>query len=731
MNKDHTIEKLFSTMYKRLRAILIMIMLLLQSSLLFSQDNKKELDNLLNLSLKELMNLTVTTAGKKEEKISDIPASVIVITKDDIRNYGYMTLEEILTNVPGLYPIRDWIDGTSFGIRGVWSLEANRNIVFLVNGMTQREECFNSNTLTTMNIPIEAIDRIEVVRGPMSVIYGSGAFFGSINIITNQMDDSDSKSIITTSFGNEKTNKIYAGIQAQNDKFKYLMNAMYYKTNGMDQPLHKLLNNFDPSIMSETTNSLLKEKRVHFDFSSSFNGFYSSMSYDESLNHMPAFVPPIINGRGSFIFETSTRVGFGYKQKLSEKTSFNSKFEYYNRVQNWSYEINEIDKYDLEGLTSSSFDAELDFFYTPNQILDITTGINYHSIGFESHFVDLPSIGFIRLHNGTKNEEPIISRAIFTQANLKLWENLQVLFGIRLEQMLRYTLKSKINVVTQNEAPIVNDYNNEKLQFVPRLALIYSPTEKHVLKMMYGKAIKMPSFLENIQWNFHPETPALESEEVQTIEFNYLSAISSSINLNISLFHNNLDNLIVRSQGLDQVGNYFTKIQNEGKLVTNGIELQIQAKIGKKFNFDIASTIQKTKDEVNTEIEVAYAPDALFYLKTSYTAKDNIILSLTGTYVSSMETQYDYTPIDAEDQASRPIGRVGRKTEPYFDLGANLRFENIFDKDIFLNLRGSNIFDTDIFYPTTGYSLWASQGTMKSGSTFLLTIGWKFNTERR
>ena len=180
-------------MVKKLGCVLIVSLFLITVTILINtpllaqeeDEDKKQQEKteefLESLTLEELLSLEITTAGKKKEKISDIPASVVVVTREDIETYGYQSLEEILRNIPGLYFTDDYFT-QNFGVRGFWTNDPLRNVIILVNDVPQREYVVSSNFLEQINIPPEAIDRIEVIRGPMSVMYGTGAFFGAINI---------------------------------------------------------------------------------------------------------------------------------------------------------------------------------------------------------------------------------------------------------------------------------------------------------------------------------------------------------------------------------------------------------------------------------------------------------------------------------------------------------------------------------------------------------------------
>jgi outer membrane cobalamin receptor len=140
---------------------------------------------LLDLSFEELMQVEIRSAGKREERIRDIPASVTIITRDDIARYGWRTLEELLSNVPGFF-LLDNTEERFVGTRGA----IGGGVQFLVNGIAQhpsQQKTLTVPEIARLNIPVESIDQIEIIRGPMSVIYGNNAFLGVVNIVTNDI----------------------------------------------------------------------------------------------------------------------------------------------------------------------------------------------------------------------------------------------------------------------------------------------------------------------------------------------------------------------------------------------------------------------------------------------------------------------------------------------------------------------------------------------------------------
>jgi outer membrane receptor for Fe3+-dicitrate len=100
---------------------LIIFLIIFQQNIHASQDKTEDLnlDSVFNMSMKEMLQVVVTTAGKKEEKIADTPASVVIISRKDIERFGFSSLEEILDNVPGMFKIND-MSGYKpiFGVRG-------------------------------------------------------------------------------------------------------------------------------------------------------------------------------------------------------------------------------------------------------------------------------------------------------------------------------------------------------------------------------------------------------------------------------------------------------------------------------------------------------------------------------------------------------------------------------------------------------------------------------------
>ena len=142
-----------------------------------------DVSDLADLSLEELSNLRVTTATLRPERYSDAPASLYVITGDDIRRSGATSLPEALRLAPNLEVAR--VSGTTWAItaRGFLNVITNKLLV-LVDGRTLYTTVLSGVLWDAQDVMLEDIDRIEVISGPGGALFGANAFAGVVNIIT-------------------------------------------------------------------------------------------------------------------------------------------------------------------------------------------------------------------------------------------------------------------------------------------------------------------------------------------------------------------------------------------------------------------------------------------------------------------------------------------------------------------------------------------------------------------
>jgi len=131
----------------------------------------------------------VSIATGNKVLIHKAPSVATVITAKQMEQMGALTVSEVLENVPGLhvYPSPFNRLNNSFSIRGVHT-DQNPQILFLVNGSPVREE-YTGARPQTFRMPLHGVERIEVIRGPGSAVYGADAYAGVINVITKTLTD--------------------------------------------------------------------------------------------------------------------------------------------------------------------------------------------------------------------------------------------------------------------------------------------------------------------------------------------------------------------------------------------------------------------------------------------------------------------------------------------------------------------------------------------------------------
>ena len=675
-----------------------------------------------SMSLKELMNIEVSlvTASKDSQKIADIPASVVLIKRSDIEQFGYSNLAEILSNIPGLFPTDDYSwGGTNFGVRGFWSGVANRNMIVLINGVTQINDYESNYPLTISDIPVEAIDRIEVIRGPMSVIYGSGAFFGVINIVTNIYKDSAARTNVNLSYGTRSTKRMSVRNQGKEGRFKYVLNASLMKTAGLDQPYVEMTSNPLQELglrAGQTTKNTLEESNQYFLFSGQMNRLHVNIGYNETTKEQFLQIPAASDGGPLNL--NHTYLSLSYQKDYSSNLSFTFKGSYHHTLYAVLYD-SYIKNFDMEQtIGSNGYETEINALLKLRKNISLTSGISYRDAYKIFNNIVSTSLGDSSLlHTKISMDKGSHAglMAGFSQIDYSITPKIKLTAGLRLERLSPYTIREELAAPQPHAPKPVRTvrYAYDDWQAVPRVALIQTFNENHLIKLLYGEALNRPSFQQTID-EFLGFQENLKPERICTLELLYLGSPIHGVTTSLSLFRNEMTDLLVRDHYFTE-GSYVSFFSNIGKLITNGLECSLKSNLASHLFVDVSATYQETSDRVDQDRDVAYSPQLLGYIKLSYTY-GNFIISTTSRYVDQMKTYYD--------PAIR--SRIGKETPGYWNIGANLRIRNFWDDRLYLNLRMNNLMNTDIFYPTFTNNRWADLGTLGESRTILCTVGMNF-----
>lgn len=190
----------------------------------------------------------ISSVSKKAENIKLAPATIQLITEEDIKLRGYQDLESIMYDIPGFDVSRDF--GITFSTlyqRGYRSATMTERTLFLIDGVDSNELWTNS-AFISKQLPITRVKRVEIIYGPASTIYGANAFVGVVNIVTKGEDDyfpADRQELegkkktlaVETVLGYSSLNTRYADLTiAQRGKKNtyFSLTSRIYKSDGLD-----------------------------------------------------------------------------------------------------------------------------------------------------------------------------------------------------------------------------------------------------------------------------------------------------------------------------------------------------------------------------------------------------------------------------------------------------------------------------------------------------------------
>jgi iron complex outermembrane receptor protein len=184
----------------------------------------------MDLSLEELANVEITSVSKRAERLSDAAASVFVITAGDVRRMGARTLPEALRLAPNLHVAQASASGYAISARGSAGNTSNKLLV-LIDGRAVYSPLFSGVFWDAQDVMLEDLERIEVISGPGSTLWGVNAVNGVINVITKSAKDTQG-GLVAAGSGNRDTNAAlrYGGKFGDNGHYR-----VYGKTFHIDQ----------------------------------------------------------------------------------------------------------------------------------------------------------------------------------------------------------------------------------------------------------------------------------------------------------------------------------------------------------------------------------------------------------------------------------------------------------------------------------------------------------------
>lgn len=178
-------------------------------------------------STKTNLDSVIVTANNAPQSLESVTSDTTVITAEDIENHQYQTLQDALRQVPGLTTYSNGGLGTttSLFMRGM----GGKNILVLQNGMQLNDPTLTDGTTNFANIMLDDVERIEIIKGPQSGVWGANASAGVINIITKK---GGKRANVNFEVGSNNRKKLAATLGAGNDKVDFTFNFSDLSTDG-------------------------------------------------------------------------------------------------------------------------------------------------------------------------------------------------------------------------------------------------------------------------------------------------------------------------------------------------------------------------------------------------------------------------------------------------------------------------------------------------------------------
>jgi outer membrane receptor for ferrienterochelin and colicins len=291
---------------------------------LTAAETSVDLTKLKSLSIEEVMQIQIPTvygASKHEQMTTDAPSSVTVVTRMEIQAYGHRTLADILRSVRDFYVTDDGNYGY-VGVRGF-----NRpgdfggRILLLVDGMRINDPVYDAiGVLTDFPVDVDMIERVEVIRGPGSSLYGNNAFFAVINVVTRTGEDIGGAEV-SGEVGSDETYKgrLTYGRAFENG-ISLLLTGTHYSSAGTERIYYK---EFD----HPETNRGIAEGRDADTFTSagatiSYKGFTLQGLYLSRAKDIPSgSYDTLFNHPDASTLDENTFVRLGYARELDNELS--------------------------------------------------------------------------------------------------------------------------------------------------------------------------------------------------------------------------------------------------------------------------------------------------------------------------------------------------------------------------------------------------------------------------
>jgi iron complex outermembrane receptor protein len=631
--------------------------------------------DLTDLPLEALMDIEVPKvygASKIEQKETEAPASVTVVTADEIKKYGNRTLADVLRSVQGFNVSYDR-NYAFLGTRGLSLGDFNDRVLLLVDGHRVNNNYNDGAAIgTDFILDVDLIDHVEVIRGPESVLYGNNAFFGVINVVTRRgqqldgFEGSGEYGELNTYKLRETYGKLFTnGVQL-------LLSGTYYESGGQDRLFYKEFNTPDQN--HGIAQNLDGDSARSFFGSLGYTDFTLEGAYNSRTKVNPtAQFSTAFNDPDLRTTDERSYASFKFAHSFPDVVDVTAQIYYDRYVHDIGYPFaptlyNETDVGEWGGI-----ELQLNKRLWDRHV--ITVGAEYRDDFRQDSQVSDQTTTYTDIHTNR------VSYGVYVQGDFEVLTNLHLNGGLRYDQYADF-------------APALD----------PRLALIYNPWEKSTLKAIYGTAFRAPSFYE-VSTSDH----VLKPEQITGYELVYEQDIGRHLRSSLSGFYNQMDDLLVFSSGS------FTNFAAQ----TKGVELALEAFWPSGIRGRASYSFQDTRDNA-PNWDVPDSPNHMLKLNLSVPlVKDKLFAGLEFQYTSNRRSLHNTTDLIT----GQPITVQGEEAGGFAVVNLTLFSQNII-KNLEFSASVYNLLDTHYGDPASSFH--AQDLIQQDGRSFRVKLTYRF-----
>ncbi len=538
------------------------------------------------------MNLDVPTingACKFEQKITDAPAAVSVVTADEIRKYGYRTLADALRSVRGFYVSYDR-NYHYLGLRGFSRPgDFNSRVLMLIDGHRINDNLYETAAIgTEFPLDIDLIDRIEIIRGPSSSLYGTSAFFGVINIITRQGKDMKGAEV-ALSAGSQQT---YGGRLSYGTKspggLETLISGTTYQSEGKKNLYYSAYDS--PATHNGIAENGDRDRSYSFFAKTALRDFTLSTAYVNRDKEIPTGSYGVVfNDDRNRSLDAHGYVDLKYSTRLDRQDELTARIYLDDYRYRGDYVFEGANPGDPPVVNRDRADGQ----WVGGELL-------YTGHLWQRHLITFGTEGRYNIRQDQQNYNDGDSAYNLDDSR----NSHSYAFYMQDEFHLRPSLIANIGVRH-------DEYSNFGGTTNPRLALIYKPQEKSIFKLLYGCAFRAPNVYELYYGDngvSQKPNPDLKPETIRTYEIAYEQYIGEHLRSSLGGFFYRLRDLI--TQATDPADGLLV-FRNSGRVQAKGIETEIEGKWSNGVQGRLGYTLQRVVDDITDET-LTNSPQHLF-----------------------------------------------------------------------------------------------------------------------